>query len=171
MTGVTWLEAEAIVPCRAEQADQRLSAVLGSAPAGSTRPASGVPMAVGPGWGRLHKEVVAHVGVPRQRTRTQIRTFGWHPTGRLARGFPTLDALVGVTGIDETTSLLTIRGHYVPPFGRLGGAVDRAVLRRLAESTLRRVARQLSVALMHVSSTVEEEARHESHLWHAPVGR
>ena len=67
--------------------------------------------------------------------RTSVARFHWESGGRLRRLYPTVDADIAVTAINDTSSLLTITGVYRPPFGAVGRIADRAVMHRFAEST------------------------------------
>lgn len=114
------VKTDVVVPCRADRACGRLNAALGSALRGS-----------------------------RDRGRTRISTLRPEPTGRLDRLYPTFDAAVAVTPIDDCTCLLTIAATYEPPFGRLGAVLDRTVMHGLAASTTADFADRLRRALAH----------------------
>ena len=87
------VNTDVVVPCRADRARRRLDAALGAAWTGA-----------------------------RDSGRTRISTLHHTPTKRLDRLYPTFDAAVAVTAIDDTSCLLTIAGTYEPPFGRFGAA-------------------------------------------------
>ena len=114
------VETDVVVPCRADRACGRLDAALGSA-----------------------------LKASHARGRTRISTLRPELTGRLDRLFPTFDAAVAVTAIDDTSCLLTIAGTYEPPFGRLGAVLDRTVMHGLAASTAADFAERLGRALAH----------------------
>jgi hypothetical protein len=62
--------------------------------------------------------------------------FRWVATGPGGRLFPTLDANLDVTALDEQRSTLSINASYTPPFGATGAGLDRLVLHRAARATM-----------------------------------
>jgi hypothetical protein len=71
----------------------------------------------------------------------------WEATGPGGPLFPVLDADIRLAPAGEHLTLLTIAGSYRPPLGRLGEGLDRAILHRVADATIRgfltRVAAQI----------------------------
>lgn len=51
--------------------------------------------------------------------------------------FPALDADLEVAPLGEGRTQLAMSARYVPPFGAFGRAIDRALLSRVAEATLK----------------------------------
>ena len=51
--------------------------------------------------------------------------------------FPELDADLEVAPLGDMLTQLAIGARYVPPFGGFGRAMDRALLSRVAEATLK----------------------------------
>ncbi len=51
--------------------------------------------------------------------------------------FPSLDADLEVALLGPGRTQLAMSARYVPPFGRVGRVIDRAVLSRVAEATLK----------------------------------
>ena len=72
----------------------------------------------------------------------------WEATGPGGGLFPVLDADLKLAPTGDQGTLLTMAGAYRPPLGSLGEALDRAILRRVAEATIRgflaRVAAQIT---------------------------
>jgi len=62
----------------------------------------------------------------------------WEATGPGGGLFPVLDADVRLTPAGEHVTLLSMAGSYRPPLGSLGQALDRAILHRVADATIRR---------------------------------
>lgn len=138
------ISTDVVVPCRADRARKRLDAVWGTV--GEHRSL----IAVGPRRRRWPtKKVHAELSRHQDRGRTSVSELRWAPTGPLRRLYPTLDAGVAVTAIDETSCLLTIAGVYRPPFGRFGRFADRAVMHRLAASTATDFADRLGRAIAY----------------------
>ena len=71
----------------------------------------------------------------------------WEATGASGKLFPVLDADLTLVPDGEGT-VLCLAGAYRPPLGSLGQALDRAILHRVADATIRtflaRVAAQLA---------------------------
>jgi hypothetical protein len=71
----------------------------------------------------------------------------WEATGTGGALFPVLDADLTLAP-DTVGTVLRLAGAYRPPMGSLGQVLDRAILHRLAEATVRtflaRVAAQLA---------------------------
>jgi hypothetical protein len=86
--------------------------------------------------GRIHKTVEVEVGEPvvaNGATAIPIRWSASGPGGIL----PALDADLEVAPLGAEGSQLAISARYVPPFGGLGRLIDRAMLARVAESTIK----------------------------------
>jgi hypothetical protein len=87
--------------------------------------------------------------------RGQVMTVGlrWEATGPAGGLFPVLDANLsifpaqgeGTTG--GKAARLALTGSYRPPLGRLGAALDQAVLHRVATATIRALVQNLAAAL------------------------
>jgi hypothetical protein len=61
----------------------------------------------------------------------------WEATGPSGGLFPVLDADLTVAPYGERITILAIAGAYRPPLGAAGAALDRAILHRMAEATIR----------------------------------
>jgi len=80
--------------------------------------------------------VTVHLGDPVPMTTKTVIPLRW----AAARGpglFPSLDADLEVSPLGPSTTHLAISARYVPPLGALGRMVDRAILFRVAEATLK----------------------------------
>ena len=144
------VRTDVVVPCRADRARTRLDAVLGGSDGHRAT------ICVGPRRRRWPtKRVRAELTDIRDAGRTSVSDLRWAATGRMHRFFPTLDAGVAVTAIDDTSCLLTIAGGYQPPLGRFGRFADRTLLHRLAESTATDFADRLARALAHDARLVD----------------
>ncbi len=64
----------------------------------------------------------------------------WEATGPGGGLFPVLDADLRFASADDQVTLLTMAGVYRPPLGPLGEALDRAILHRVADATIRNFA-------------------------------
>jgi hypothetical protein len=71
----------------------------------------------------------------------------WEARGSGGRLFPVLDADLTLTPAGENTTLLTLAGAYRPPLGSLGAELDRLLLHRVAEATIRNFLERVATAL------------------------
>jgi hypothetical protein len=62
--------------------------------------------------------------------------------------FPSLDADLEVAPIRPGRTQLAMNARYVPPFGTVGRVIDRAVLSRVAEATLKDFLDRVADAIM-----------------------
>ena len=82
------------------------------------------------------RRVRVHVGPPRQRGDGLAVSIEWK-TIRLRGLFPTLEGDLEVSPLGGDRCRLTLSGQYSPPLGPIGASLDRRVLHRVAESTVR----------------------------------
>ena len=85
---------------------------------------------------RVKREVVVEVG-PSIRSSSQVAfPIRWQASDHPGL-FPALDADLEVASLGPERTRLAMSARYEPPLGALGRAVDRAVLSRVAEATLK----------------------------------
>jgi len=83
-----------------------------------------------------------------------IQPFRWSASGP-AGMFPALDADLEVAPLGSESTQLAISARYVPPLGKLGRLIDRAVLARVAEATVKDFLDRVAAALVeNVAPTV-----------------
>ena len=66
-----------------------------------------------------------------------VLTLRWEAIGAGGRLFPALDADITLTPAGKRASLLRLAGVYRPPLGLLGTGIDRVILHRVAQATIR----------------------------------
>jgi hypothetical protein len=107
----------------------------------------------------VKRSVVVELGPTIRTTTKTVFPLRWEASGP-AGMFPALDADLEVAPLPSGRSQLAMSARYVPPFGALGRAIDRAVLSRVAEATLKdfldRVAAAIDAA---AASRVVDDAR------------
>lgn len=95
----------------------------------------------------LTKEVTLRMGRERADADGEVHIpLSWVATG--PRGlFPHFEGEVVLRPIDPVRSELLMAGHYRPPLGRAGRAIDSAFLGRVARATVRSFLRRLARSL------------------------
>jgi hypothetical protein len=71
----------------------------------------------------------------------------WEAAGPRGGLFPVLDADVRLTPAGEHVTRLSMAGSYRPPLGSLGQSLDRAILHRVADATIRRFVAQVAARI------------------------
>lgn len=101
-------------------------------------PLSALPM--------LGKTVRCEVGPPLTRGDVTIVPLTWKATS--APGlFPVLSADLEVAPLDKELTQLTIHGRYEPPLGAVGRRLDRLLMHRIAEASIRAFLGRLAATL------------------------
>jgi hypothetical protein len=93
---------------------------------------------IGPTWAgaRVTRQVEVTVGPTRERGAACVVPLAWRAT-ELAGLFPVLEGDLELAPLGTNRCRLTLSASYVPPLGDVGRALDRALLHRLAQSTVR----------------------------------
>lgn len=93
---------------------------------------------IGPSWavGRVSREVRVSLGPARERGESCVVPLAWEAVA-LPALFPVLDGDLELTPLGAGSCRLTLSASYVPPLGGLGRGLDRAVLHRVAQSSMR----------------------------------
>ena len=85
---------------------------------------------------RIARTVVLTVGDPIRVPGKTTIPIGWGASGP-AGVFPALDADLEVAELEDGRCQLAISARYEPPLGAVGRAIDRALLARVAEATVK----------------------------------
>jgi hypothetical protein len=85
---------------------------------------------------RVEKGVHIEVGHPVTLGAKTLLPIRWSATGPEGL-FPSMDADIEVASLGPNRTQLSLSGRYRPPLGKLGEAVDRAVLHRVAEAVVK----------------------------------
>ena len=94
----------------------------------------------------LGKTVTLRAEQPIERGDLTVIPLTWRATG--AQGlFPVLDADLEVAPLSPDVTQLTLRGTYRPPLGEFGQRIDRLLMHRIAEATVRSFMRGLAESL------------------------
>lgn len=99
----------------------------------------------------LGKTVTVQAGEPITRGEVTVVPLVWRATG--APGlFPVLSADLEVAALDSKLTQLTLRGSYDPPLGAVGRRLDRLLMHRVAEASVRSFLRRLAEGLAATDS-------------------
>jgi len=101
---------------------------------------------------RIERSVAITLGAPVRGTTKTVIPLSWRATGATANLFPTMEADIEVAPLDPRTTQLAISARYVPPLGLVGRMLDRAILHRIAEATLKDF-------LDHVAEAIRDTGR------------
>jgi hypothetical protein len=78
-----------------------------------------------------------------------IFPFRWSASGPGGM-FPGLDADLEVAPLGAETTQLAISARYVPPLGKVGKLIDRAILSRVAEATVKDFLDRVAAAVLEM---------------------
>jgi len=85
---------------------------------------------------RVARKVEIEFGEPIRMPSKTVIPLHWAAAGATGL-FPALDADLEVAPLSPSRTQLAMSARYVPPLGAVGRAIDRAVLFRVAEATLK----------------------------------
>jgi hypothetical protein len=77
------------------------------------------------------------VGQASERADSALVPITWQAAGRIGPAFPVLLADLEVAPLGEQATQLTLMGRYEPPFGALGRGLDRLLLHRMVQASVR----------------------------------
>ena len=106
---------------------------------------------VGPSVGCYAKEVRLVIGAAEIHRTGLVYPISWTATGAQAL-FPKLNGELVLSHVGQEKTKLLLEATYQPPMGPLGRVVDRVLLGRFAESTVKNWVDQLAEALISESS-------------------
>jgi hypothetical protein len=90
----------------------------------------------GPPGARLAKRVEIEFGEPIRLPSKTVLPMSWTPDG-LESLLPRLDADIELGELGPERTQLSISARYTPPLGPLGRVLDRGILHRVAEATVK----------------------------------
>jgi hypothetical protein len=91
---------------------------------------------VGPLGTRLRRRVQVELGEPVRFPSMTSLPLTWEPVG-LEGLLPRLDADIELGALGEDRTQLAVSARYRPPLGAVGRTVDRVLLHRVAEATVK----------------------------------
>jgi len=114
---------EGWIPGLAQEADDRGEELL-------------MEVGFGSGSRRVQRSVEISIGEPMQFPSKTVLPVSWKPTSG-SRLLPALEADLEIAPLGPHRSQLAISARYDPPLGAIGQAIDRALLHRVAEATVK----------------------------------
>jgi hypothetical protein len=96
---------------------------------------------------RLGNRVFLDVGRPYRREDRLMLPIQWWVPGASAL-FPRLEGDLELAPLGSETTQITLMGRYDPPLASLGEAMDRLLLHRVAEKSVRRFLKDVAADLM-----------------------
>jgi hypothetical protein len=105
-------------------------------------------MRIGPSWaaGLVSREVQVMLWPARERDNALARSLTWVPSEWQSL-FPLLDGEIELAPIGSDWCRISLAVAYTPPLGGFGARVDRALLHRVAASTVRSFLTQVATRL------------------------
>jgi hypothetical protein len=166
MSGVMFRESmTAAAPVAVAQ--QRLLTRLnldGLQPQASRAVADGAEVLLRAAVGPISKTVAVSSVAPYLREDTVVFPIRWVATGPLGTLLPSLEANIELSPTsdpDPGHTVIVFIGSYRPPFGRVGTAIDRALLHRATAATARAFIAELSAAVATPPTELANETADE----------
>ena len=103
---------------------------------------------------RVSKHVEVEIGEPVMGTDRTWIPVSWRATGPSGL-FPVLDAELEVASLGACRTQLSISARYQPPLGLVGRTMDKALLSRVAEATIKDFLDRLASAVEAVMAPAE----------------
>ncbi len=85
---------------------------------------------------------------PYQHDAVLVVPVRWVATGATGAMFPQLDGNLELAAADADRSMLRLNGAYRPPLAAVGGGLDRLLLHRVADATIRRFLQDVAAGLV-----------------------
>jgi len=95
---------------------------------------------------RVSKNVEIDVGTPVANAGKTWIPIAWRATGPTGL-FPVLDAELEFASLGNELTQLSLSGRYQPPLGLVGQTIDKALLSRVAEATIKDFVDRLAQAI------------------------
>lgn len=96
---------------------------------------------------------------------SSLLTVRWQTAGAGGGLFPVLDADITISRDGEDSTRLRLDGSYRPPLGAVGASLDRAVMRRVAASTVRSFVTDMSSVLANPAPEQAPAPEHAAFGW------
>ena len=104
---------------------------------------------------RMKREVAVKLSPPIRSSSKTVFPLRWEASDHPGL-FPALDADLEVAPLGDSRTHLAMSARYVPPFGTVGRAIDRALLSRVAEATLKDFLDRVAEAILGSLGPMDE---------------
>ncbi|HET9672500.1 MAG TPA: hypothetical protein VFQ40_06585 [Actinomycetota bacterium] len=108
---------------------------------------------------RVERTVQLRLGTPIRAATKTVVPFSWEALGPTRGLFPTLDADLEIAPLGPARTQVAISARYAPPLGAVGRMLDRAVLHRVAEATIKDFLDQVGQAVVEATERDAVPAR------------
>jgi hypothetical protein len=108
---------------------------------------------VGPLGDRLGRRVAVQLGAPVRFPSMTSLPLTWEPLG-LDGLLPRLEADIEIGPLGQDRTQLAISARYRPPLGAVGRTIDRVLLHRVAEATLKDFLDRVGAAITGQAATL-----------------
>jgi hypothetical protein len=105
----------------------------------------------------LSRLVRVHSLKPVRRNGETTVALRWEATGVTGDLFPVLDAQLTLAPDGAARSRLELVGSYRPPLGPAGAALDRAIMGRVAEATIRTLVERAAAVLANPAEAADPQ--------------
>lgn len=102
------------------------------------------------GAGAFSKQILVQLLRPYQHDGVLVVPVRWVATGATGAMFPQLDGNLELAADDSGHSVLRLNGAYRPPLAAVGGGLDRLLLHRVADATVRRFLQDVASGILAV---------------------
>jgi hypothetical protein len=99
---------------------------------------------------RLDRKVMLDLGAPVQTPGRTWLPITWRAAAQPSL-FPDLEGELEVAPLGKELTQVGLSARYKPPFGMLGESLDRALLHRVAEATVRDFVERVAAGLVELS--------------------
>ena len=100
------------------------------------------------GVGAFSKQMLVQLLRPYQHDGVLVVPVRWVATGATGAMFPQLDGNLELASAGEDRSALRLNGAYRPPLAAVGGGLDRLLLHRVADATIRRFLQDVAAGIL-----------------------
>ena len=113
------------------------------------------------GVGSFSKQMLVQLLRPYQHDGVLVVPVRWVATGATGAMFPQLDGNLELAPTDEGLSVLRLNGSYRPPLAAVGGGLDRLLLHRVADATVRRFLQDVAAGVLETPDPTDDAQPYE----------
>ena len=122
------------------------------------------------GVGAFSKQMLVQLLRPYQHDGVLVVPVRWVATGATGAMFPQLDGNLELSSAEDGQSVLRLNGAYRPPLAAVGGGLDRLLLHRVADATIRRFLQDVAAGVL-ATPVADADAHPYEPVWAETPGR